>query len=495
MEIKPDLSEFVKLAGSYNIVPVWAEALADLETPVSVFMKLSDGTPSFLLESVEQGENLGRYSFIGINPVKTFKTKQNSMEITCNGDIEKRIFAGDPLKELQKIFMEYRQAPAAGLPALIGGAVGYASYDYVRFLEKLPSSESKKNNFPDLYFQICSDIIAFDHVKRKIIVISNAFTGHKNSPEKSYENARANLKKIMERLRSPLQINEPRMKPGNDGFVSNFTKKDFKRMVTKAKKYIKAGDIIQVVPSQRWEKKLDVAPFGVYRALRYINPSPYMFFLHFPEIRLIGSSPEILVRLHGSEAVLRPIAGTRKRGTSDKEDVRLENELKKDTKEIAEHVMLVDLGRNDLGRVCKYGTVRVSELMTVEKYSHVMHLVSNVTGKMQHGKNQFDLLRACFPAGTVSGAPKVRAMEIIEELEPVDRGPYAGAVGYFGFSGNMDFCITIRTFFSDSEKIYVQAGGGIVADSVPENEYHETLNKSLALKKSYELARTILEDS
>ncbi|MCM8822692.1 MAG: anthranilate synthase component I [Candidatus Omnitrophica bacterium] len=491
MEIYPDFSEFERLAGSYNLVPVWTEALADLETPVGVFMKVTTGSETnFLLESVEQGGRLGRYSFIGLQPEQLFKSSGNTVEIEDQHFDRKRIETKDPLRVLEEIVNYYRQPKIPQLPIFAGGAVGYVSYDYVRFIEKIPDLLPDELGFPGLYFQLCFDIIVFDHLKRKIQVISNARI-EKGDLKQFYRKSCEKIESIISIIRKPLPIRNNNFQKKKAEFVSNCTETEFESSVSRAKKYIKAGDIIQVVLSQRWERPLDVNPLSVYRSLRSINPSPYMFNLCFPGFYLIGSSPEILVRCNGTDALLRPIAGTRPRGKDDAEDEKLAEELKKDTKEIAEHIMLVDLGRNDLGRVCRYGSVKVTDLMFVEKYSHVMHLVTNITGKLAKGKNQFDLLRACFPAGTVSGAPKVRAMEIIEELEKSKRGPYAGAVGYFSFQSDMDFCITIRTMFSSQGKIYIQAGAGIVADSVPEREYLETINKAKALSLAYEKAKDV----
>lgn len=492
MEIYPNFSEFERLAGSYNLVPVWTEALADLETPVGVFMKVTQGSGvNFLLESVEQGGKLGRYSFIGIKPSEIFRSSARSVEFQNEDGNISNVIVDDPLNELEKLVNRYKQAKIPQLPVFVGGAVGYVSYDYVRFIEKLPELLPEELLFPDLYFQMCFDMIIFDHLKRKIQVVSNAKIKKDCRLKDIYKKTCEKIESIISLIKKPLPYRNSGFQNINKEFISNCTKEEFEHAVSIAKKYIKAGDIIQVVLSQRWERELDLDPLSVYRSLRSVNPSPYMFYLRFQDIYLIGSSPEILVRCNGTEALLRPIAGTRPRGKDDTEDEKLADELKKDIKEIAEHIMLVDLGRNDLGRVCRFGSVRVTDLMFVEKYSHVMHLVTNIAGKLAKGKNQFDLIRACFPAGTVSGAPKVRAMEIIEELEKSRRGPYAGAVGYFSFQGDMDFCITIRTMFSSHGKIYIQAGAGIVADSVPEREYFETINKAKALKVAFESAKNV----
>jgi len=495
MEIHPDFSEFERLARSYNLVPVWAETLADLETPVGVFMKIaSDSETNFLLESVEQGGILGRYSFIGIQPRELFVSSGKKIEFSNSFGKKKVFFDKDPLKKLSGFVNQYKQPRLPGLPVFAGGAVGYVSYDYVRFIERIPCILADDLMLPDLHFQMCFDLVVFDHLQRKIQVISNAKTDKGLSIKQAYKNSCENIESIISMIKNPFSDNmhKKRIIPQEKrDFVSNCTQKEFENSVLRAKKYIRDGDIIQVVLSQRWERLLDIDSLSAYRTLRSVNPSPYMFYIDFPEVSLIGSSPEILVRCNGAEAFLRPIAGTRPRGKDEIENEKLANELKKDVKEIAEHIMLVDLGRNDLGRVCKAGSVRVGDLMFVERYSHVMHLVTNIVGRLAKGKNQFDLFRACFPAGTVSGAPKVRAMEIIEELEKTRRGPYAGAVGYFGFHGDMDFCIAIRTMFISKGKIYIQAGAGIVADSVPEREYIETINKVTALKQAYEMARNI----
>jgi len=489
MQIYPDFKKFKELGRLYNLVPVYTEAFADLETPVGVFMKISrDSDTNFLLESVEQGGKLGRYSFIGIKPREIFKSTGNTIEFSDAEGDTRTITAKDPLTELEKIMHNYRQPKLQQLPVFSGGAVGYVSYDYVRFLEKIPDILPDDTYFPDLYFQMCYDLIVFDHLKRRIQVISNARIVPGMNIKKAYQNSCERIESIISMIKKPLNLKNGRTQNVKDEFVSNFTQNEFEQAVIKAKKYIRQGDIIQVVLSQRWQTHLNLDPLYCYRALRSVNPSPYMFYLSFPGKYLVGSSPEILVRCNGNDALLRPIAGTRPRGKDDAEDEKLAEELKKDTKEIAEHIMLVDLGRNDLGRVCKYGSVKVTDLMFIEKYSHVMHLVTNVVGKLSKGKNQFDLLRACFPAGTVTGAPKIRAMEIIEELENIRRGPYAGAVGYFSFQGDMDFCITIRTMLVSDNKLYIQAGAGIVADSVPEREYIETINKAKALKSAYQLA-------
>ncbi|MGE5299536.1 MAG: anthranilate synthase component I, partial [Acidobacteriota bacterium] len=380
-----------------------------------------------------------------------------------------------------------RPVEIEGLPRFFGGLVGYMGYDMVRFFEPIQEAKKEGLGLPDFFFMLTDTMLIFDSLRQKIQVLSNAHIEDK-SPAEAYREAELKIEEIIAKLRAPLVLGNTVPSGKSNGVRSNFTKPDFLRSVEKSKEYVMAGDIVQVVLSQRFERDSAVDPFDVYRALRVINPSPYMYYLDIGEAMIVGSSPEILVRLEDGRIVLRPIAGTRKRGGTEAADKALEDELKKDPKEIAEHIMLVDLGRNDVGRVAKIGSVRVSELMAVERYSHVMHLVSNVEGELRDGLDAFDVLAACFPAGTVSGAPKVRAMEIIEELEPTRRGPYAGSVGYFSYSGNMDTCITIRTLIVKDGKVYVQAGAGIVADSEPEREYVETVNKAKGMIKAVDMA-------
>jgi anthranilate synthase component 1 len=387
---------------------------------------------------------------------------------------------------------EYHPVEVEGLPRFFGGAVGYLSYDMVRYIERLPDQTVDDLNVPDSMFMITDTIVIFDHMLQKIKVVSNALVD--GPPEKAYQQAIAKIEQLIARLRQPVPPRPTQQPPaGALALTSNFTQEAYEQVVERAKEYIRAGDIIQVVPSQRLEAVIDVDPFDIYRALRTVNPSPYMFYLKFRDLRLVGSSPEVNVRLEGPLIELRPLAGTRRRGRHAAEDLEITAELMQDPKERAEHIMLVDLGRNDVGRVAKVGSVKVTELLQVEKYSHVMHLVSHVVGELAEGKDCYDVMRATFPQGTVSGAPKIRAMEIIEELEPTKRGPYAGAVGYFGYSGNMDTCIALRTMMVRGNTAYLQAGGGVVADSVPELEYEETLNKARALMRAIELARTGIE--
>jgi anthranilate synthase component 1 len=484
----PSFDTFKAKATQGNLIPVYREIMADLETPVAAFMKLNGGDFSFLLESVEGGEKWGRYCFLGGEPSIIFQSKGRRVEITRDGHAEVQEGV-EPLDALKQLMGEYHPVEVEGLPRFFGGAVGYLSYDMVRFIERLPDHTVDDLDVPDAMFMITDTIVIFDHMLQKIKVVSNALVD--GPPEKAYQQAIAKIEQLIARLRQPVPPRPTRQPPaGALTLTSNFTQEAYEQVVERAKEYIRAGDIIQVVPSQRLEAVIDVDPFDIYRALRTVNPSPYMFYLKFRDLRLVGSSPEVNVRLEGSLIELRPLAGTRRRGHHAAEDLEITAELMQDPKERAEHIMLVDLGRNDVGRVAKIGSVKVTELLQVEKYSHVMHLVSHVVGELAEGKDCYDVMRATFPQGTVSGAPKIRAMEIIEELEPTKRGPYAGAVGYFSYSGNMDTCIALRTMTVKGHTAYLQAGGGVVADSVPELEYEETLNKARALMRAIELART-----
>ncbi len=484
----PDIEGFKEKAMSANIVPVCRDILADMDTPVSAFLKIDSGKDAFLLESVEGGEKQGRYSFLGIGPRAVIKSKARNIEIVEHG--RRRTEKGDPIEALKAMMSNYRAAQVDGVPRFSGGAIGYMGYDAVRYIERLPDIAEKDLDVPDLYFMFTDTLLAFDNIEHKIKLISNAYIEEGGDPEAAYRRAIEKIDSLVDSLRRKAPERKVAFLPSVGAEVtSNFSKKDFLSAVRKAKKYIVDGDIIQAVLSQRFSTALDVDPFDIYRALRVVNPSPYMFFLRLSDICLVGSSPEILVRADGNSVVVRPIAGTRKRGKDEAEDALLEKELLSDPKERAEHIMLVDLGRNDLGKVCDAGTVAVDNLMTVEKYSHVMHIVSNVKGRLMNGYGPFDSLRACFPAGTLTGAPKIRAMEIIEELEPVKRGVYGGSIGYFSYSGGMDMCIAIMTMVVKDGRIYMQAGAGIVADSVPEKEYEETVSKATALLKAVELAR------
>jgi len=494
--ITPSLPEFIRLARRHNLIPLRREIVVDQVTPVSVYERLQKGEPhAFLLESVEGGERFGRFSFVGRRPRALFLCRGD--EVTYReGSSERRWKTQNPLQDLKAIFADIRPAELPGLPRFWGGAVGYWDYDTVRFFEKIPDAKPDTLGFPTGAFQLSGEVVVFDRFSQVAQVISNVYIPDQKRTPKGlkalYAEGVRSIEDQLARLRST--VPRPRAKKGGTLKPPKpcVTRQAFENAVKRAKEYIRAGDIIQVVLSQRWELQPQAPPFNVYRALRMVNPSPYMYFLHFPEIDLVGSSPEILVRKENDLAETRPIAGTRHRGANAKEDQRLTEELRKDPKERAEHLMLVDLGRNDLGRVCVAGSVKVPELMTIEYFSHVMHLVSSVTGRLKKNANAFDLLQSCFPAGTVSGAPKIRAMEIIDELEPVRRGPYAGSVGYFSYTGNMDMAITIRTLFFHKGKAYMQSGGGIVADSVPSREYQESLHKAAALfaaiQKAQELA-------
>lgn len=485
--IFPTFELFRKKLDEGNLIPVWDEVLADHDTPVSSYRKIAKGDYSFLLESVEGGEKWGRYSFIGTEPSVIFRTKGDYIEIIENG--EKRVEHGDPLDSLRTLLSRYNPVQVEGLPRFHGGAVGYFAYEIVKFIEELPDQSRDELELWDSIYIITDTVLVFDNVNHKIKIIANAFVPDSSLAESSYRQAVERIRSVKERLKVPLNIsNEQSDRTAEPHLVSNFLKDDYKKAVDKTKEYIRAGDIIQAVISQRWKTDLTVDPFDLYRALRVLNPSPYMFYLKLGDQILAGSSPEVMVRVEGSRIESRPIAGTRRRGDSDAQDRELAKELLSDPKERAEHIMLVDLARNDVGRVARTGTVKVDELMIIEKYSHVMHIVSNVIAELQEGRDAIDVVKATFPAGTLSGAPKVRAMEIIEELEHEKRGAYGGAIGYFSFSGNMDSCIVIRTFVIKDGKVYIQAGAGIVADSDPEAEYNETVSKVRALVKAFEMA-------
>ncbi len=483
----PDITEFKALSSKGNLIPVYKEILADIETPVSAFLKLEE-SPSFLLESVVGGEKWARYSFLGIRPSKIIKGWGRKIEVTDGGGTSS-FEVDDPIELLREIMAGYSAVEVEGLPRFSGGLVGYLGYDMIRFIEDLPDKGAQGLDMPDMFLMLTDAMLIFDNLRQKIKVVCNVHLDGID-PEEAYKDATRKIDDIIERLKAPVKVQGKRHgETDPEEFISSFGSREaFEEAVLKAKEYVRAGDVVQVVLSQRFERHSTLEPFSIYRALRVINPSPYMYYLDTGDAKLVGSSPEILVRLEGKKITLRPIAGTRKRGDTEEEDLRLEEELKNDPKEVAEHIMLVDLGRNDVGRVAKTGSVKVTELMTIERYSHVMHIVSNVHGELKDGLDSFDVLRACFPAGTVTGAPKVRAMEIIEELEPVKRGPYAGAVGYFSYSGNMDTCITIRTLIIKDGRVYVQAGAGIVADSRPDREYMETVNKAMGMMKALDMA-------
>ncbi len=483
--ISPSLEEFLQLGEDCPLVPVWLDLLADFETPLSAYWKLAhDETYSFLLESVTGGEQLARYSILGIRPRLVVRTKgQKVRHITPHGVATSLLPKGkDPLNLLKEEIQPSARVP--GLPKFTGGAVGMLGYDMVRFFEHLPDATLDDLDSDDMAMMLADTLVVFDHAKNLIRIIVNA-----HPSTEGYEAAGGEVERIRQRLGAPLP-DRPHHKGQMHEVKSNFTQEDFERSVERVIEYIAAGDGIQMVVSQRFETDIEAHPLSIYRALRSLNPSPYMFLLRFGDFDVVGASPEILVSLNDREARVRPIAGTRWRGQTEEEDRRLADELLADEKERAEHIMLVDLGRNDLGRVSEIGSVKVNDLMEIERYSHVMHIVSDVTSTLATGSDAFDLLRATFPAGTVSGAPKVRAMQIIDELEPTRRGLYAGAVGYIANDGDMDMCIAIRTIFIKDGKAYVQAGAGLVFDSVPTKEYEETANKARACLRAIEIAQT-----
>jgi anthranilate synthase component 1 len=484
----PTKDEFAKLAEDHDVVPVAREVYADLATPISAFMALAEGADhAFLLESVVGGERLGRYSFLGVGAGETVTARNGVVEVV-SGPRRNARPAPDPLAVVEERLAAGRVARVPGLPRFVGGAVGFVGYEVAAGFEKVPRHPVEEFAVPDMVFMLSSTLVAFDHARRVIQVIAPARPN--GDPEAAYGKAVERIDATLERLKAGPTA--PRL--GQVGVTAEVplrehtSKAEFVSMVESAKEHIAAGDIFQVVPSQRFSAPYDGDGLDLYRVLRAVNPSPYMFYVRSPEVTLVGSSPEPLVRVEGETVLTRPLAGTRPRGIDTAEDGRLRADLLADQKERAEHVMLVDLGRNDLGRVSEPGTVRVDELMEVENYSHVMHIVSNVTGTLREDANAFDALRATFPAGTVSGAPKIRAMEIIRDLEPAARGPYAGTVGYVGVDGAMDMCITIRTFVIAGGTVYLQSGAGIVADSDPEKEYEETLHKVRALHHALELA-------
>lgn len=471
------------MQGSFKLYPVYKEIPADVETPVSAFLALKgEQEKGFLLESVEMEEKLGRYSFLGFKPELEFKVKKDRIAVSFRGSQEE-YSSENPVQELKKIINSFKEQHLESLPPFSAGLVGYFSYDSVRYFEKLPDQKPDRLGLPDIYFVLPKILIAFDHIKQKMIFIAYAYD------EKEKQEARNLIEEYENRLFNARPA--PRIRKSSRreiSLISNFRKQDFEAAVEKAKKYIVAGDIFQVVLSQRLRTETDLPPFDIYRNLRMINPSPYMFYMDFGDFHLIGSSPEVMVRRSRKrdkdEVLVRPIAGTRLRGKTSQEDKAIEKELLSDVKELAEHTMLLDLGRNDVGRIARYGSVKVENPFHIERYSHVVHIVSDVIGTPQECFDVPDIIGATFPAGTVSGSPKVRAMEIIEELEPEKRGVYAGAIGYIDFSGNTDTCIALRTIVYKDRIAYIQAGAGIVYDSVPEKEHQETLNKAKALFKA-----------
>ena len=491
--IRPNFATFEDLTREYSIVPVWREVLADFQTPVAAWMRLDPRPNGFLLESVEGGERWARYSFIGGDAFATITARDGRISVT--GDPPVRPVDGEPPLAYVKRVLEDWSAPRLdGLPPLHGGAVGYVGYDSVRELERLPAPPPDDLNLPDLALLLTGTFVVFDHLMQRAFVITNV--AQPRDPRAAYDDAVQRCEAVIEELARPLGSSAMNISLDEDvRFSSAVADDEYARWVDRSKEHIYAGDIFQVVPSRRFEAPLEVPAFGAYRVLRTLNPSPYMYFLRLAAgedhdvIEIAGSSPEPLVRVTGDLVVTRPIAGTRPRGETEEADQKLAEDLLADSKERAEHVMLVDLARNDVGRVARYGSVSVDELMVIERYSHVMHIVSNVSGRLAPGQTAFDALLACFPAGTVSGAPKVRAMEIIDSLEVTRRGPYAGIVGYFDFSGNLDTCITIRTVVATGGRAYVQAGAGVVADSVPEAEADETRRKAEGMLRAVAAAR------
>ncbi|MDJ0785940.1 MAG: anthranilate synthase component I [Myxococcota bacterium] len=488
--LRPSAEEFVKLSAGSNWIPVVREILADLDTPLSLFRRMDDERTAFLFESVEGGEKWARYSFIGSGARAIFRAHGSRVEWTRNGETETLEAPGDPLDLLRQHMAGYDAATLPGLPRFTGGAVGMVGWDWVRFVEDVPDENPDELGLPDLWFVFPETVVVYDNIRHTAQIIVHAEVGPDDDPAERYAEAILALDAVVDRLRAPLPA-EPR-RPSVRAPMDvrrSMEKDDYLGAVKKAIEYVEAGDIFQVVLSQRYEVPLQVEPFLLYRHLRHVNPSPYLFFMRMEGPVLIGSSPEILVRLEDGQIDLRPIAGTRRRGRDPEDDLFMERELLADPKERAEHVMLVDLGRNDVGRVARIGSVEVTDYALIERYSHVMHIVSNVQGRLVEGRDWLDLLRACFPAGTLSGAPKVRAMEIIDELETVRRGFFGGCVGYVDYSGNMDFAITIRTMLAKADRVVLQAGAGIVADSIPELEHKECGNKAGALIEAIDRAR------
>jgi anthranilate synthase component 1 len=501
----PTLAEFLKLATQGNLIPVTRRLLADIETPLSAYRKIRGQGESFLFESVEGGEHLGRYSFVGCNPRAVIRQEGDRVQLIANGKAQKTFLVGasgasgevpsvrDGLDVVELAMKEFRPVAVPGLPRFTGGAVGFIGYEFIHDVEPVvPRPPADELQTPVMYFLIADQLLVFDRVAQTLTVLVNAVLEDAASPEEAYDNATGEIERLVALLEQSSEhhpVTLPAEVP-HISFESNVPREKFFENVLKAKQYITSGDIIQVVGSQRFSTPVKAAPLDVYRAARSVNPSPYMFLLELDGFALVGASPEIHVRCEERRVEIRPIAGTRRRGGTPEEDKALEEELLADPKERAEHVMLVDLARNDLGRVCDFGTVQVKDLMIIERYSHVMHIVSQVEGKLSGNKTPYDLMRATFPAGTLSGAPKIRAMQIIAELEQTARGPYGGCVGYFSFNGNLDCCITIRTALLKGGKAYVQAGGGWVNDSTPEGEYQETVNKAKAMLKAVALAET-----
>ncbi|MGD9677371.1 MAG: anthranilate synthase component I [Vulcanibacillus sp.] len=481
--INMNYSKFHELSQQANMIPLTLEIEGDIDTPISLFKKLAQDKYSFLLESVEGGNKWGRYSFIGRNPLMTIKSFGDSVIINKDNIVTEK--QGNPLIIIKNILEEFRTPKMDNLPDLIGGAVGYVGYDMVRKFENLPNINDDDTQFPDMHLILTDEIVVYDHVKQKILIIKNVLIKNGNT-EELYNDGLSRLNEIKNEILENKLNTDQSLKSalGKINYSSNVSKEEFVQKVLKAKEYIRNGDIFQVVLSQRIQADTGIHPFTAYRALRSINPSPYMYYIDYGDYQIVGSSPELLVKVKDGIVETCPIAGTRPRGRDKEEDENYAQELLNNEKEKAEHLMLVDLARNDIGKIAKFGTVEVNQFMEVQKFSHVMHLVSNVIGQVREGNGMFESFISCLPAGTLSGAPKVRAMEIIDELENRKRGIYGGAVGYFGFNGNMDTCITIRTIVFKDNTAYIQAGAGIVADSDPESEYEETLRKAMALMET-----------
>jgi len=492
----PDITEFESLASQARFVPVYRQLTSDTLTPVTVFQRLASGDWAFLFESVVGGERIGRYSFVGSEPFLTVTARGRTITRTFADGRTESEDATDPLQSLDEMLSHYRAAHVSGLPRFCGGAVGYAAYDVVRYAEDLPNVPDDDRDVPDLSFGFYDTMVVFDHIRKVVLVVALADTQSAPLTE-ARKAAEARLDQVCRRLAAgddDVRLCDVDLTvEHNLELNSNFTKEDFCDAVESCREYIRAGDIFQVVLSQRFRHHSDAGSVDIYRSLRMVNPSPFMFLLQSPDVHLVGSSPEIMVRVEDGETTIRPLAGTRRRGKTAQEDQELAEELLADPKERAEHVMLIDLARNDVGRVAQFGSVELSDVMVVEKYSHVMHITSNVCGQLRDGMTPMEALRAGLPAGTVSGAPKVRAMEIIDEIEPHKRGPYGGAVGYIDFTGNMDTCIALRTLVIRDGVVDIQAGAGIVADSQPELEYHETLNKARAMLKAIHIAESQLQ--
>jgi anthranilate synthase component 1 len=473
-DVVPDIDAVHRAARDYNLVPVWQTFVEDTETPVSAFLKLRGAGPAFLLESAEQGQRVGRWSFIGYKPRRVVRWS------LADG--------GDPYAIAAAEASRHRQAPLPGLPPFAGGAVGFFGYDCVRAVERLPEPNPDVLGLPDMALMLSDVIVAFDHLKHEVTVLANAYIEEDGGVEVAHARAVESIREVRERLAGPLPRQEPHDARPEPVFESNMPRETFEAMVSRIVEYVHAGDAFQVVPSQRWSADVPMEPFSIYRGLRTVNPSPYMYFIDFEDFQLVGASPEPLLTVSGRRASTRPIAGTRPRGATADEDREIAADLLADEKERAEHVMLVDLGRNDLGRVCDPGTVEVEQFMGVETYSHVIHIVSSVAGQLREDVRAVDALRSILPAGTLSGAPKVRAMEIIDELEPVKRGAYGGAVGWLSYTGQLDTCICIRTVVVKDGVAHVQAGGGTVADAKPDYEYEESRNKARGVVRAVELA-------